>query len=442
MPGVKRIIIMGAAGRDFHNFNCLFRNNPAYRVEGFTAFQIPGIAGRTYPRELAGEAYSDGIPIYEESELAGLIERLAIDEAVFSYSDVSFVDVMHKASLVNAAGADFRLLGVAHTTLKSSKPVISVCAVRTGVGKSPTSRCITELLRARGKSVAVVRHPMPYGDLNAQRCQRFETLEDMERHNCTIEEMEEYEPHIQMGHIVYAGVDYNDILRQAEGEADIVLWDGGNNDTPFYRSDLHVVLVDPHRAGHELRYYPGETNLRMADIVLVSKCGTAPQAGIDEVTANARKVNPRAQILLADTVLRVREERAIKGKRVLVIEDGPTVTHGEMSYGAAHVAARRFGAAEIVDPRPYAVGSIRETFAKYAHLTDVLPALGYGEQQVADLKATIDSVPCDLVLVGTPLDLGRLIRTGKPMMRVTYSLDQATSDALDKIIGEFLLRQA
>lgn len=438
MSAARRVIIMGAAGRDFHNFNVYFRNNPAYKVEAFTAFQIPGIAGRIYPKELAGEGYPHGIPVHEESELPGLIKKHSIDEVVFAYSDVAHVDVMHKASLVNAAGADFRLMGTAMTMLKSIKPVVSVCAVRTGAGKSPTSRRVAELLRKKGKSIAVVRHPMPYGDLNAQRCQRFETVADMDRHHCTIEEMEEYESHLQMGHIVYAGVDYLDILRQAEKEADIVLWDGGNNDTPFYRSDLQIVLVDPHRPGHEIRYYPGETNLRMADVVLVSKSGTATQAGIDEVIANTKKVNPKARIIRADTDLTVPDEKAIQGKKVLVIEDGPTVTHGDMSYGAAHVAARRFGAAQIVDPRPYAVGSIRDTFAKYTHLVDVLPAMGYGEKQVADLQATIDAVPCDLVLVGTPLDLGRLVRTRKPIMRVLYTLDRPTTEVLDKILNEFL----
>ncbi len=429
---------MGAAGRDFHNFNVFFRNNPAYRVEAFTAFQIPGIAGRTYPKELAGEGYPQGIPIYEEEELPALIKKHAVDEVVFAYSDVGHVDVMHRASLVNAAGADFRLMGTSVTTIKSKKPVVSVCAVRTGAGKSPTSRRVAELLRKKGKSVAVVRHPMPYGDLNAQRCQRFESIADMDRHHCTIEEMEEYESHIQMGHIVYAGVDYFDILRAAEKEADIVLWDGGNNDTPFYKSDLQIVLVDPHRPGHEIRYYPGETNVRMADVVLVSKSGTAAQAAIDEVTANAKEINPKARIVKADTELTVSDDKAIRGKKVLVIEDGPTVTHGEMGYGAAHVAARRFGAAEIVDPRPYGVGSIRETFAKYAHLVDVLPAMGYGSQQVADLQATIDAVPCDMVLVGTPLDLGRLVHTKKPMMRVIYTLDQPTTRVLEEILDEFI----
>jgi predicted GTPase len=442
MSAARKVVIMGAAGRDFHNFNVFFRNNPDYQVVAFTAFQIPGIAGRTYPKELAGEGYPNGIPIYAEEELPGLIRNHQIDQVVFAYSDVAHLDVMHKASLVNAAGADFRLMGTAATMLKSEKPVVAVCAVRTGVGKSPTSRRVAELLHKKGKSVVVVRHPMPYGDLNAQRCQRFETVADMDRHRCTIEEMEEYESHIQMGHVVYAGVDYLDILRRAEKEADVILWDGGNNDTPFYRPDLHIVLVDPHRPGHEVRYYPGETNLRMADLILVSKSGTAKKEGIAEVTRSAREFNPKARVVRADTDLAVQDEQEVRGKRVLVIEDGPTVTHGDMAYGAAHVAARRLGAAEIVDPRPYAVGSIRETFAKYTHLVDVLPAMGYGGKQVADLQATVDAVPCDLVLVGTPLDLGRLITANKPMKRVVYTLDEATTEVLDGALDEFISRRS
>jgi predicted GTPase len=429
---------MGAAGRDFHNFNVHFRNNPQYKVEAFTAFQIPGIAGRTYPPELAGDGYPKGIPIFDESELPALIEKYQVDEVVFAYSDVSHLEVMHRASLVNALGADFLLMGARSTMVKSTKPVISVCAVRTGCGKSQTSRCVTELLRARGKSVVVVRHPMPYGDLNAQRCERFETLEDLARYHCTIEEMEEYESHIQKGHIVYAGVDYEEILRKAERESDIVLWDGGNNDIPFYQTNLHIVVADPHRAGHELRYYPGETNLRMAQVVVVNKVNTAEPAAVAEVIANISKTNPRATIIRAGSVVSVEDEKAIKGKRVLAVEDGPTLTHGEMSYGAAHVAARQFGAAAIVDPRPYAMGTIRDVFEKFGHLTDVLPAMGYGDEQVRDLKATIDAVPCDLVLVGTPFDLARLIKTRHPMIRVNYNLDQAGTSELARILDGFL----
>jgi len=440
MTAVKKVIIMGAAGRDFHNFNVYFRKNPQYKVEAFTAYQIPGIAGRIYPPELAGEGYPNGIPIFDESELPDLIRKLAIDEVVFSYSDISHLEVMHRASLVNALGADFRLLGSHSTAVESRKPVISVCAVRTGCGKSQTSRCITDLLRKKGKSVVVIRHPMPYGsDLNAQRCQRFETLDDLDKYQCTIEEREEYESHILRGHVLYAGVDYVEILRKAEQEADIILWDGGNNDVPFYRTDLHIVLVDAHRPGHEIRYYPGEANLRMAQIVMISKIGNARPEWIEEVTTNVKAVNPNAMLIRADSVLSVPNEEAIRGKEVLVVEDGPTLTHGEMAYGAAHVAAQRFGAAKIVDPRSYAVGSIKETYAKWQHLKDVLPAMGYDKQQVQDLEATIEAVPCDLVLVGTPLDLGRLIHINQPMMRVSYSLDAAATESLDRILDTFII---
>jgi predicted GTPase len=437
---IRKVIIMGAAGRDFHNFNVCFRNNSEYRVLAFTAFQIPNIAGRTYPPELAGPGYADGIPIFPESEITELIRTRQADEVVFAYSDVSYIDLMHKASIVNAAGAAFSLMGAGPTMIQSRKPVVSVCAVRTGCGKSQTSRRVAELLRKRGKSVVVVRHPMPYGDLNAQRCQRYQALEDLDRYRCTIEEREEYESHIMQGNVLYAGVDYEEILHRAEDEADIILWDGGNNDLPFYRPDMHIVLVDPHRPGHELRYYPGETNLRMADVVMVAKSGTARPEGVAEVTGNVRAVNPSAELIRADSVLHVQDPGAIRGKKVLVVEDGPTLTHGEMTYGAAHVAARQFGAAEIVDPRPYAVGSIADTFARYSHLVDVLPAMGYGDQQVRDLQATIEAVPCDLVLVGTPLDLGRLVKTRHPMLRVTYSLDPDATDALDRLLERFLTR--
>ncbi|NWG13868.1 MAG: GTPase [Acidobacteria bacterium] len=439
MQNARRVLIMGAAGRDFHNFNVFYRNNRAFEVVAFTAYQIPNIDGRTYPPELAGGLYPRGIPIYNESELPELIRRLSVDEVVFSYSDVSHLEVMHRASLANAHGADFRLLGTRATTLVSNKPVVSVCAVRTGCGKSQTSRRIAELLKRRGKSVVVVRHPMPYGpDLNRQRCQRFVTLEDLDRHQCTIEEREEYEAHIRMQNVVYAGVDYEEILHRAEQEAEVILWDGGNNDLPFFRSDLHVVLVDPHRPGHELAYHPGETNLRMANVVVVSKSDSAPTAGIERVIANVRRINPGAQLIRAESVVHVDDEVAIKGKRVLVVEDGPTLTHGEMTYGAAHVAATRFGAAEIVDPRPYAVGSIRDVFETYDHLVDVLPAMGYGDKQVRELEETINAVPCDLVLIGTPFDLTRLIHTKHPVRRVTYALDEASAAALSKILHGFL----
>ena len=434
----EKVIIMGAAGRDFHNFNVYFRNNPRYKVEAFTAFQIPGIAGRTYPPELAGQGYPKGIPIFDESELPALIRKFQVEIVVFAYSDVPHVEVMHRASLVNSLGPDFVLMGATATMVKSIKPVISVCAVRTGCGKSQTSRRIAELLSARGKRIVVVRHPMPYGDLNAQRCERFETIADLEKYKCTIEEMEEYESHIQEGHIVYAGVDYEEILRSAEKEADIVLWDGGNNDIPFYQTDLNIVVADPHRPGHELRYYPGETNLRMAQVIIVNKVNTAKREAIDEVLSNIARVNPSAEVIQAGSVVTVNDEKAIRGKRVLVVEDGPTLTHGEMTYGAGHVAAKLFGAAAIVDPRPYAAGSIRGVYEKYRHLTDILPAMGYGDQQIRDLKATIEAVPCDLVLVGTPFDLSRLIKTKHPMIRVNYSLDQAATDALAGILDRFL----
>ncbi|MFA5137846.1 MAG: cyclic 2,3-diphosphoglycerate synthase [Elusimicrobiota bacterium] len=438
MPEPKKVIIMGAAGRDFHNFNVCFRNDPSYRVVAFTAIQIPNIAGRKYPKELAGKLYPDGIPIYEEAELESLIRKHGIDEVVFSYSDVAHVNVMHKASLVNAAGADFRLLGARRTMLKSSKPVVAVCAVRTGCGKSQTTRRVAEILRKRGKSVVVIRHPMPYGDLNAQRCQRFAKLEDLDTHKCTIEEREEYETHVHRGNVVYAGVDYLDILRAAEKEADVILWDGGNNDTPFYQPDLHIVIVDPHRPSHEIQYHPGETNLRMAQVIIMNKVGTAGLAGIEEVRRNVRQINPKAVLIEADSEVSVENCKSIKGKRVLVVEDGPTLTHGEMTYGAAHVAARRHGAAEIVDPRPFAVGTIKDTFATYSHLKDVLPAMGYSDKQIKELKTTIDKTPCDLVLIGTPFDLDRLIKIDRPMLKVSYELDEPGTKALERVLDGFL----
>jgi predicted GTPase len=442
MNSPRRVVIMGAAGRDFHNYNVRFRGDAASRVVAFTAYQIPNIAGRTYPPSLAGADYPQGIPIFDESELPGLIQRLGVDEVVFSYSDVSHLEVMHRASLVNALGPDFLLLGAGSTMIPSPKPVISVCAVRTGCGKSPTSRSIANLLRAKGKSVGVVRHPMPYGaDLNSQACQRFASLRDLDEQQCTIEEREEYESHIRNGHVVYAGVDYGAILKKAESEADVILWDGGNNDIPFFRSDLHIVLVDPHRPGHEVRYHPGETNLRMAQVVLVSKSNSAGADGIREVEGNARRVNPRAEIVRAASVVAVTDVDAIRGRRVLVVEDGPTLTHGDMAYGAARIAAREHGAAEVVDPRPYAVGSIRETFAKYPHLTDILPAMGYGRRQVQELEATINAVPCDIVLVGTPLDLAHLVRSDRPMVRVTYDLDGPATSALDRMLDRFLSKE-
>jgi predicted GTPase len=436
MPEQKRVLIMGAAGRDFHNFNVAFRNRPSERVVAFTAFQIPNIAGRVYPASLAGEQYPDGIPIYDEAELPRLIQELVVDEVVFSYSDVSHEEVMHRASLVTAAGADFRLMGVARTRLRSRRPVVSVGAVRTGCGKSQTTRKLAEILRRRGKTVAVVRHPMPYGDLERQRCQRFAELADLDRHGCTIEEREEYEGHLNQGHVVYAGVDYEQILRRAEEEAEVILWDGGNNDTPFYESDLHIVLVDPLRPGHETRYHPGEANLRLADVVLLGKMSSARPDDVALVRSNVRRVNPRARLIEADSVVSVPDPERLQGKRVLVVEDGPTLTHGEMSFGAGVVAARQAGAI-LVDPRPYAVGSIKDTYSHFAQLQDVLPAMGYGNRQVEELEATINAVPCDLVLVGTPFDLSRLIRANKPMVRVSYELDPATSAALGEILKPF-----
>jgi predicted GTPase len=432
----KRIIIMGAAGRDFHNFNVYFRDNADYEVVAFTATQIPNIDDRGYPPELAGSLYPDGVPIHPESALAELIALHRVDQVVFSYSDVSHEAVMHKASLVLAAGADFRLLGTRATMLESSKPVVAVCAVRTGCGKSQTTRHACDLLQQMGKKVVVVRHPMPYGDLAAQAVQRFATYEDMDRHQCTIEEREEYEPHIDRGVIVYAGVDYEPILRQAEQEADIVVWDGGNNDLPFYQPDLHIVVADPHRPGHELRYHPGEANLWAADVVVINKIDTADLAGVAEVRRSISAVNPRATVVDAASPIFVEDPEAIRGRRVLVIEDGPTLTHGEMAYGAGVMAAERFGAAELVDPRPYAVDSIAATFAKYPHVGPLLPAMGYGEEQMKDLEETINRTDCDLVLVATPIDLRRLVDIRHPVDRVRYELQVIGQPTLEGILAE------
>ncbi|MBI4249305.1 MAG: GTPase [Elusimicrobia bacterium] len=438
---VKKVIIMGAAGRDFHNFNVLFRDDPSCQVVAFTAYQIPNIAGRTYPPELAGALYPSGIAIHDESRLPELIREHGADEVLFAFSDIAHIDVMHRASMANAEGADFRLIGAQRAMLKSKLPVVSVCAVRTGCGKSQTSRQVAKLLREKGKSVVVVRHPMPYGpDLNAQRLQRFAAIEDLDKHRCTIEEREEYENHIRMGHVVYAGVEYGEILRAAEREAEIILWDGGNNDVPFFRPDLHIVLVDPLRPGHEMLYHPGETNLRTAQVVLVNKVGAASPSGLKQVRENVQRINPKARMIEADSAVSVADGGRIQGKKVLVIEDGPTLTHGGMSYGAAHVAAKRYGAAEIVDPRPYAVGSIKQVLEKYPHLKDVLPAMGYADAQIEELRKTIDKVPCDLVLVGAPFDLGRIIRTKRPLIRVTYDLDPAGIQALEGVLDEFLAR--
>ncbi|MCI0460700.1 MAG: cyclic 2,3-diphosphoglycerate synthase [Gemmataceae bacterium] len=434
---MKRVLILGAAGRDFHNFNVVFRDNPYYHVEAFTATQIPGIAGRIYPPDLAGPRYPQGIPIRAEEELEEIVRDQRIDIVVFSYSDVPHPTVMHLASRSVAAGADFWLLGANHAMLRAGVPVVSVCAVRTGSGKSQTSRKVAQELRRLGWHVVVIRHPMPYGDLAAERVQRFATLEDMTRHRCTIEEREEYEPHIRMGSVVYAGVDYGEILRQAEQEADIVLWDGGNNDTPFYRSDLEIVVADPHRPGHELGYYPGEVNLRRAHVVVINKVNTADPAGVEQVRANIRRTNPQARIVEAASVVSVPDPGQVKGKRVLVVEDGPTLTHGEMPYGAGVVAARQYAAAQMIDPRPYAVGTIKSTFEKYPHIGALLPAMGYGDTQMHELEETINRTPCDLVLVATPIDLARLLQLNKPSLRVTYELEERTRPDLAEILTEF-----
>ena len=425
-----KVIILGAAGRDFHDFNTFWRKDPRYEVVAFTAAQIPDIDGRTYPAELCGECYPNGIPIEPEEKLVELIRKHNVDQVAMAYSDLAHEEVMHKAAIVNAAGADFRILGHRSTMIASTKPVIAVCAVRTGCGKSQTSRAVTGILKSMGKRVAAVRHPMPYGDLTKQICQRFATIEDLDLHHCTIEEREEYEPHLQAGNVVFAGIDYERILREAEKEADVILWDGGNNDMSFYRPNLYIVVADPHRAGHEVRYYPGETNARMADVVLINKTGTAAPEDTKTVEQNIKRINPNAKIIRAKSPVTVENAASIKGKRVLVVEDGPTLTHGDMKFGAGHIAAKQHGAAAIVDPRPYAVGSIKKTFEKYTHVTEVLPAMGYGKKQMKELESTINAAECDLVLIGTPIDLGRLLKINKPALRVTYELDQASVAAL------------
>lgn len=429
-----RTLIMGAAGRDFHNFNVFFRDNPDYEVVAFTATQIPDIEGRTYPSELAGKLYPSGIPIYAETDLLKLIREKNVDQVIFAYSDVPHIVVMHKASMVLAAGADFRLMGTKTTQVKSTKPVVSVCAVRTGSGKSQTSRRVSLILRKMGFKVAAIRHPMPYGDLVKQAVQRFADYSDLDKHECTIEEREEYEPHLDNGVIVYAGVDYEKILRQAEKEVDIVLWDGGNNDFPFYVSDLQIVVADPHRPGHEMSYHPGETNVRAADVFVINKVDTADPENVIKVRQNLRMLNPKALVIEAASPLFVDDPDAIRGKRVLVIEDGPTLTHGEMAYGAGYVAARRFGAAEIVDPRPFAVKSIAATYEKYPKTGPILPAMGYGEAQTRDLEATINKSDVDLVIIGTPIDLNRIIKINKPSQRVRYELQEIGQPTLEDIL--------
>jgi predicted GTPase len=429
-----KVLIMGAAGRDFHNFNTVFRDNDAYEVVAFTATQIPNIDGRRYPPELAGKLYPAGIPIYPEAELTDLIKKHAIDQVIFAYSDVSHEYVMHKASIVLAAGADYRLMGPKYTQIKSIKPVVSICAVRTGAGKSQTTRRVTQVLKDLGYKVAAIRHPMPYGNLVKQTVQRFATYKDLDDHDCTIEEREEYEPHIDRGVVIFAGVDYEKILREAEKEADMIVWDGGNNDISFYKSDLHIVVADPHRPGHEMTYHPGETNLRMADVIVINKIDTADLDHIAKVRANIMAANPNATVVEAASPIFVDDPAAIKGKAVLVVEDGPTLTHGEMAYGAGVVAARRFGASEIIDPRPYAIGTIVATYQKYPTTGAVLPAMGYGAEQMKELGETINNTPCDLVLVATPIDLRRVVEINRPSQRVRYELQEIGQPTLGEII--------
>ncbi len=434
----KKVIIIGAAGRDFHNFNTYYRHNKDYQVVAFTAAQIPDIDGRKYPAELAGELYPDGIPIFAQDELPRLIKELEADICAFSYSDVSYQEVMAVSAIVNTAGADFLLIGPRETMIKSSKPVIAVGAVRTGCGKSQTSRRIIEILMDHGLKVVAIRHPMPYGNLVAQKVQRFATIEDLQKHNCTIEEMEEYEPHVIRGNVIYSGVDYEAILREAEKEADVILWDGGNNDFPFYRPDLMVTVVDPHRPGHELNYYPGEVSLRMADIVVINKMDSAAPEGIQQVRENIAAVNPGARVVDGASPLTVDKPELIRNKRVLVVEDGPTLTHGHMKIGAGTVAARKYGASELVDPRPFVVGKLADTFRIYPDIGSLLPAMGYGKQQIADLEATINQADCDTVVIATPIDLQRIIKINKPSVKVGYELQEIGEPNLCHLVCDFL----
>ncbi len=438
---MKNAIIIGAAGRDFHNFNTFFRGNKDYNVVAFTAAQIPDIDGRRYPAELSGELYPEGIPIYTENELPRLIKEKSVHVCVFSYSDVPYSRVMAVSAVVNAAGASFMLLGPNETMIQSTKPVIAVCATRTGCGKSQTSRRIIELLMEKGLKVVAVRHPMPYGDLAKQKVQRFATLDDLEKHHCTIEEMEEYEPHVVRGNVIYAGVDYEAILRQAEKDpdgCDVILWDGGNNDFPFYKPGLMVTVADPHRAGHEMNYYPGEVNFRMADVIIINKIDSANGADIDKVRNNIRAANPKAIVVDGASPISIDNPELIAGKKVLVIEDGPTLTHGEMKIGAGMVAAGKFGASEIVDPRPYAVGKLAETFKLYPEIGVLLPAMGYGKEQIRDLEKTIDATPCDAVIIGTPIDLNRIVKINKPTTRVHYDLQEIGFPDLNSILDRFI----
>jgi predicted GTPase len=438
----SRVIIMGAAGRDFHNFNTYFRDNPAYEVVAFTATQIPNIGGRVYPPGLAGEGYPRGIPIRPEEELAQLIREHSADQVVFAYSDVTHEHVMHLASQVIIQGADFRLLGTRTTTLKSNKPVVSVCAARTGSGKSQTSRRVASLLRGLGHTVGVVRHPMPYGDLTRQAVQRFSSYADLDRYECSIEEREEYEPHLALGALVYAGIDYRRVLETAEAEVDVIVWDGGNNDLPFFQSDLHIVLLDPHRPGHEERYHPGEANVRLADVLIINKVDTADPANVEAVRQSARRLNPGATLLEAASPIQVEDPEAIRGRRVLVVEDGPTLTHGGMAYGAGWIAAQRFGAKQVVDPRPYARGSIADAYAQYPETGAILPAMGYGQGQVRELEETINAAEADLVLIGTPINLGRLMSLNKPSQRVRYELEELGPPQLPGLLERKFGRRA
>ncbi len=434
----RKVVIMGAAGRDFHNFNVFFRNNPNYQVVAFTAAQLPGIAGRIYPPELAGPRYPNGIPIIPEEELPNLIEEKEVDLVVFSYSDISFNYVMERASIAQSSGADFMLLGPKSTMLNSEKPVIAVTAARTGSGKSQTSRKVAKILREKGLKVAVIRHPMPYGDLRKQEVQRFETLEDLDKHECTIEEREDYEPHLKMGNIVYAGVDYEKILRMAEKEADIILWDGGNNDFPFYKPDLMITVVDPLRAGHELTYWPGSVNIRMADVIIINKVDSASRNQIEEVRQNVVSVNKKALVIEAASPLIVDNPDLIRGRKVIVLEDGPTITHGEMPTGVGYIAARKFGASEIVDPRPWLKGSLKVTYEKYKHIGPVLAAVGYGKAQMKELEDVLNSIPAETVILGTPTDLSRYLNLNKPVVHVRYELQEIGSPNLNEIISDFL----
>ncbi|MDP8321426.1 MAG: cyclic 2,3-diphosphoglycerate synthase [Candidatus Stygibacter australis] len=436
----KKVLIMGAAGRDFHNFNLYYRDNESYNVIAFTATQIPGIDDKKYPAELAGKLYPAGIPIKPESDLIDLIKEYDIDQVLFAYSDVPYERVMHNAAMVNAAGADFIMMGTKLSRVKTTKPLITICATRTGCGKSQTTREVVRVLKEMGKKVVSIRHPMPYGDLVAQKVQRYAELADLKKHKCTIEEMEEYEPHIAMGSVIYAGVDYEAIVREAEKEADIILWDGGNNDTPFYTSDkeLKILVADPHRAGDEMSYYPGETNLHLADIVVINKIDSADPEGIQIVRDNIREQNPNAIVVDAASPVTVDKPELIRGKKVLVVEDGPTLTHGEMTYGAGIVAAEKYGAEDLVDPRPWAVGEIAATFAKYPEIGELLPAMGYGDQQIKDLETTINDTECDLVVIGTPIDLRRIINIKHPAVQVGYELQEIGKPTLKQLIGDFL----